>query len=224
MLQIDDLALDAPDGRPLLEGLHLSLEPGANLLLLGPGGSGKSQLLRVVAGTLPPRTGRVRIGGVDTWPGEGALVLVGRVRMGFVFAQGGLLSNQTLRDNVALPLRFSGIPEAEASARTAAALAHFGLEAVADRRPHAVSAGDRKLANLARVAALEPDLILLDDPLDCVEAADRPGVLDLIRSWAGDPARTLVLALEEPGPFVDLPARHLHLSPAPFSPSTAEPR
>ena len=222
MLRVDDLALDAPDGRPLLAGLHLALERGANLLLLGPGGSGKSQLLRVLAGTLPPRAGRVTVGGVGTWPGEGVLALAGRLRLGFVFAQGGLLSNQTLRDNVALPLRFAGVPEAEAAARTDRALARFGLETVADRRPHAVNAGNRKLANLARVAALEPDLILVDDPLEGVEAADRPGVLDLIRGWAADPACTLVLALEEPGPFADLPARRLHLSAAGLPPSASE--
>ncbi len=224
MIQIDDLALDAPDGRPLLAGLHLSLERGADLLLLGPGGSGKSQFLRVLAGTLPPRAGRVRVGGVDTWPGAGVLALVGHLRLGFVFAQGGLLSNQTLRDNVALPLRFAGVPEAEAAARTSAALARFGLTSVADGRPHAVSAGDRKLANLARVAALEPELILLDDPLEGVESDDRPGVLDLIRGWAEDPARTVVLALEEPGPFAGLPARRLHLSSNHLSPSAEEPR
>jgi len=222
MIQIDDLALDAPDGQPLLTGLHLSLERGANLLLLGPGGSGKSQLLRVLAGTLPPRAGRLRIGGVDTWPGEGALALVGRLRLGLVFAQGGLLSNQTLWDNVALPLRFAGLPDVVE--RTASALARFGLASVADRRPHAVSAGDRKLANLARVAALEPDLILLDDPMEGLEVDDHPTVLGLIRGWAEDPARTVVLALEGPGPFADLPARRLHLSPAHPSPTAAEPR
>lgn len=213
MLHVDDLALDAPDGRPLLAGLHLALEPGGNLLLMGPGGCGKSLLLRVLAGTLPPRTGRVRVGGVDTWPGEGALALAGRVRTGFVFAQGGLLSNQTLRDNVALPLRFAGIPAAGAGARADAALERFGLGGVADRRPHAVSACHRKLANLARVEALQPELILVDDPLEGIEAADRAQVMDTLRAWAADPARTLVVALEEPGPFGDLPARRLHLSP-----------
>lgn len=222
MILVDDLALDAPDGRPLLAGLHLSLEPGANLLVLGPGGCGKSQLLRALAGTLPPRSGRVRLGGVALWPGEGALALAGRVRLGFVSAQGGLLSNQSLRDNVTLPLRFAGVPAGEAAARADRALARFGLEAVAGRRPHAVSAGDRKLASYARVAALEPDLVLLDDPLEGVEAGDRPAVLALIQGWAEDPARTLVLALEEPGSFAGLPARRLHLAPGGLAPSVPE--
>lgn len=224
MIRLDDLALDAPDGRPLLGGLHLALEPGANLLVLGPGGSGKSQLLRALAGVLRPRAGRVRLGGVALWPGEGALALAGRVRLGFVPAQGGLLSNQTLRANLMLPLRFGGLPEAEAAARTDRALAHFGLGAAAGLRPHAVSAGDRKLAAFARAAALEPDLVLLDDPLEGVAAESLPAVLDLVRAWAADPARTLVLALEAPGPFADLPAQRLHLvPPAPIPPPPEAP-
>ncbi len=221
MIRVDGLDLDAPDGRPLLADLHLEVGTGANLLLLGPGGCGKSQLLRVMAGTLPPRAGQVRIGGVAAWPGEGALALAGRVRMGFVFAQGGLLSNQTLRDNIALPLRFAGLPSAEALARADAALGRFGLAGVADRRPHAASACQRKLANLARVEALQPELVLVDDPLEGIEAPERPEVVDLVHAWAADPRRTLVVALEEPGPFGDLDARHLHLSPP--SP-VAEPR
>ena len=222
MLLADDLVLDAPEGGPLLSGLHLSLEAGANLLVLGPGGCGKSQLLRALAGILRPRGGRVSLGGVEIWPGEGVLALAGRVRLGFVFAQGGRLSNQTQRDNVTLPLRFGGVSTDEAGARADRALARFGLEAVAGRRPHAVSAGDRKLAGFARAAAVEPDLILLDDPLEGVEAGDRPGVLALIQGWAADPARTLVLALEEPGPFAGLPARRLHLTPGGLSPSIPE--
>lgn len=222
MLLVDDLALDAPDGRPLFAGLHLSLESGANLLVLGPGGCGKSQFLRALAGTLQPRAGRVRLGGVAVWPGEGALALAGRVRLGFVFAQGGLLSNQTLRDNVTLPLRFAGMTEAEAAVRADQALARFGLEAVADRRPHAVSAGDRKLASFARVVALDPALVLLDDPLEGVETGDRSTVLDLVQAWAMDPARTLVLAQEEPGSFAGLPARRLHLAPGDATSSVPE--
>jgi ABC-type lipoprotein export system ATPase subunit len=217
MIQVNDLSLEAPDGRLLLEGLTLELGVGENLLLLGASGSGKSQLLRVLAGTVPPRSGRVRIRGVPSWPGEGALALTGRVRLGFVFAQGGLLSNQTLRDNVALPLRFTGRPAAEASARAEAVLQQFGLGSVAGLRPHAVTACQRKLGNLARVEALQPDLILVDDPLEGIEATERGLVHDLLRGWAADPNRTLVVALEEAGPFGDLPARRLTLS----SPSSA---
>ncbi len=213
MIQVDDLFLDAPDGRPLQQGLHLNLEPGASLLLLGPGGCGKSQLLRVLAGTVPPRAGRVRIAGVQIWPGEGALALAGRVRAGFVFAQGGLLSNQSLRDNVALPLRFAGTPPAEVRIRAEAALDRFGLLSVAGLRPHAVSACQRKLANVARVEALQPEVLLVDDPLEGVETADHPLVAGWLRGWIQDAARTLVVALEEAGDFGDLPVRRLHLSP-----------
>ena len=213
MLRVENLSLEAPDGRPLVEGLTIALEPGQNLLVLGPGGSGKSQLLRVLAGTQAPRAGRVGLGDQVLWPGAGALALAGRVRLAFVFAQGGLLSNQTLRQNVALPLRFGG--QTDASARTDAALARFGLRDVAACRPHAMSACERKLANLARAWALEPRMVLVDDPLEGVEAAHRPVVLDTLHAWAQDAGCILVVAAEDPGPFTGLPLPSLVLSPPP---------
>jgi ABC-type transporter Mla maintaining outer membrane lipid asymmetry ATPase subunit MlaF len=214
MIEVHDLALDAPDGRLLLEGLELTVPRGGNQLVTGPSGSGKSRLLKVVAGTERPARGRVRIGGRDIWPGGGVLALIGQVRMGFAFASGGLLSNLSLRENMALPLRFLGMPEAQVAHRTEHALAHLDLQAVADLRPHAVSASARRHANLARVLALEPELILLDDPLEGLDAADRVIVQDLIRVWGADSSCTLVIAAEEADAFTGLEAALLQLSHA----------
>lgn len=202
MLKVRGLACDLPDGRPLVEGLDLDLPPGRNLLVAGAGGTGRGHLLRVLAGTERPRAGAVEIAGIPVWPGEGALGLAGRVRMGFAFAAGGLLSNLSLVDNVALPLRFLGLPRAEAARRVGEALARLGLEPVAGLRPHAVSAAARKHANLARVLALDPALILLDGPLEGLDATDRDLALGLITGWAQDSGRTLLLAMER----TDLPS------------------
>jgi ABC-type transporter Mla maintaining outer membrane lipid asymmetry ATPase subunit MlaF len=212
MIHLRDLALDAPDGRLLLEGLNLTVPKGGNHLVTGPSGSGKSRLLKVAAGTERPRRGQVRVGGWDIWPGDGALTLAGRVRVGFAFASGGLLSNLSLWENVALPLRFLGLPPAEVRARVEAALERLGLQTVAEIRPHAVSVPARKHANLARVLALEPELALLDDPLGGLEAADRAIALDLIQAWAANPSCTLVIAAEEAEAFSRLEAERLRLS------------
>ena len=110
MIQASDLALHAPDGRRLLEGLELAVPRGGNLLLTGPSGCGKSRLLKVLAGTERPARGQVRVGGREVWPVGGVLALVGHLRLGFAFASGGLLSNLSLRENIALPLRFLGLP------------------------------------------------------------------------------------------------------------------
>ena len=217
MIDVRDLALDAPDGRLLLEGLDLAVPRGGHLLVSGPSGCGKTRLLRVLAGTERPARGQVRIGGREVWPGGGVLALDGHVRLGFAFASGGLLSNLSLRDNVALPLRYLGLPAQEQERRTGEALERLELTAVAGLRPHAVSASARKHANLARVLALEPELILLDDPLEGLDAADRAIAQELIQAWSADPSRTLVIAAEEADLFSYLEAARLQLSAAPMS-------
>jgi ABC-type transporter Mla maintaining outer membrane lipid asymmetry ATPase subunit MlaF len=217
MIDVRDLVLQAPDGRLLLEGLDLMVPRGGNLLLSGPSGGGKSGLLRVIAGTERPARGQVRVGGREVWPGGGVLALAGHVRMGFAFPSGGLLSNLSLRENLVLPLKFLGVPGAELERRAEGALARLNLQAVAGLRPHAVSASARRQANLARVLALDPELILLDDPLEGLDAADRALALRLIHAWAADRACTLIIAVEEVDAFSSLEATRLHLSHAPMS-------
>jgi len=211
MIDVRDLALPAPDHRLLLEHLDLAMPRGGNLLITGPSGCGKSRLLKVLAGTERPARGQVRVGGQELWPGGGVLVLARHLRLGFAFASGGLLSNLSLRDNIALPLRFLGLPAPEQQRRTEAALERLDLQAVATLRPHAVSASARKHGNLARVLALDPELILLDDPLEGLDAADRSIAQDLIQTWAADTAVTLVIAAEEAQAFSFLAAERLQL-------------
>jgi ABC-type transporter Mla maintaining outer membrane lipid asymmetry ATPase subunit MlaF len=211
MIALHDLALDAPDGRRLLEGVALVVPRGGNLLVTGPSGCGKSRLLRVLAGTERPARGAVRVGGREVWPVGGVLALIGHVRMGFAFATGGLLSNLSLRDNIALPLKFLGMADEVVQRRTDEALERMDLQAVAGLRPHAVSGSARKHANLARVLALDPELILLDDPVEGLDAADRVIAQELIQAWSADPTRTLVITAEEVDAFSSLEAARLQL-------------
>ena len=211
MIQVRELALDALDGRLLVDGLSLAVKTGGNLLVTGPSGCGKSRLLRVLAGTERPVRGRVQVGGRDVWPSGGVLALEGHLRLGFAFATGGLLSNLSLRENIALPLRFAGVPGAELERRTEGALERLELRAVAGLRPHAVSAAARKHGNLARVLALEPALILLDDPLEGLDSRDLDLARGLVQAWAADNACTLVIAAEEEHAFSYLDAERLQL-------------
>jgi ABC-type transporter Mla maintaining outer membrane lipid asymmetry ATPase subunit MlaF len=214
MIELHDLALAAPDGRLLLKELALAVPRGGRQLITGASGSGKSRLLQVIAGTEQPLRGQVAVGGRRLWPGDGALA--GAVEVGLAFARGGLLSNLSLGENLALPLRFRGLPAAEVAARVGAALDRLGLSSVAGLRPHALSASARKHGNLARVLALAPELILLDDPLEGLDSADRATALEVIRAWELDPGKTLVIAQEEPDPFAGAPWRRFAMPSPPL--------
>lgn len=193
------LALAAPDGRVILRDAALELPPGGRAWIEGPAGSGKRALLKVLAGLLPPERGEVRLGGLRIWPGEGIAALRGKLRTGFAFAQGGLLSNQTLRENLALPLRFAGRGEGEIDGEVDGLLARLGLAQAAGLRPHALGARLRKLAHLARIELLQPEAIFLSEPLADLEGPDLERGKALIRSWAADPARLILAAAEDPG-------------------------
>jgi ABC-type transporter Mla maintaining outer membrane lipid asymmetry ATPase subunit MlaF len=203
MIHLAGVALEGPQGGWLLEGLDLQVPRGGALLLTGASGRGKTRLLKVIAGVERPAQGEVSLGGRRIWPGQGALALTGHLKVGLAFAQGGLLSNLSLRENLRLPLTFLGLPAREVELRTESALERLGLGAAADLRPHAVSAAARKHGNLARVLALEPDVILLDDPLEGLDAADRSTALEAMRTWWKGPDQTLVIAQETAGPLAD---------------------
>ena len=222
-LLASDLILAAPDGRPVLAGVSLELPVGGRAWIEGAAGSGKRALLKVLAGLLRPEGGEVRLRGIRLWPGEGAAELRGRVRTGFVFAQGGLLSNQSLRENLALPLRFAGRRGAAFEREVDGVLERLGLAAQAGLRPHALGARARRLAQLARVELFAPEAVFLCEPLEDLEGPDLAVATDLIRGWAGEPSR-LILASAEHAPADLLPgARRLRLEAGRIVPEESRP-
>ena len=196
-LSASDLALRAPDGRTIFEGVSLDLPRGGRVWIEGAAGTGKRALLRTLAGLLKPERGEVRLGGCRLWPGQGAAGLRGKVRTGFVFAQGGLLSNQSLRENLALPLRFAGKRGAEPDRQVDGVLERLGLASQAALRPHALGARARRLAQLARVDLLGPEAIFLCEPFEDLEGQDLPLAAELIGAWAADPSRLILACAEE---------------------------
>jgi D-methionine transport system ATP-binding protein len=212
MIELRSVAVHSPGGRLLLDGLDLTVPKGCNLIVTGPSGSGKTELLKVLSGTDRPAGGNVSIGGCPVWPGDGALGMIGRVKLGFAFASGGLLSNLSLWENAALPLRFQGLSEREVARRVNDALGRLGLQSVARLRPHAVRLSARKHADLARILALSPDVIVLDDPMDGHDTADKAIALEVMRQWFADPQCTLVVAAEDTHPFDHMDAATLSLA------------
>ncbi|MDI6754403.1 MAG: ATP-binding cassette domain-containing protein [Thermodesulfobacteriota bacterium] len=177
------------DGRQIFQNLNFSLRRGEIYVVLGASGSGKSVLLKLFSGLLSPARGNVEIEGINLATASREALQAIRVKMGFVFQDAALISNMSIYDNVALPLRYhTGIKESEVKARVAEKMAFFEVDRQYDRSiPAQLSLGMRKRVALARALVLEPELLFLDEPASGLGAeADRLafGVLKKYREQA----------------------------------------
>src|SRR2546421_6803113 len=142
-----------------LEDVSVEVASGSLTALLGPSGSGKSTLLRVIAGLEAPDAGTVTIDGADA-----TSVAPQKRGIGFVFQHYAAFKHMSVRDNVAFGLRVRKRPRAEIRAKVDELLALVGLEGLADRYPAQLSGGQRQRMALARALAVEPRVLLLDEP------------------------------------------------------------
>lgn len=155
-----------PDGPPALDHVTARLEPGSTVFLLGNSGGGKSTFLKLAAGLLVPDEGAVRIGTLDTGRASKPQLIAYHRRSAFVFQDAGLVSNLSLYDNLALPLRYhTHLSEQDIADRILPLIRQLGLEADRHHLPSQLSRGERKLAALARAVITDPDVLFVDDPL-----------------------------------------------------------
>jgi ABC-type sulfate/molybdate transport systems ATPase subunit len=159
-------------GREVLRIDALDLAAGQRLAVLGPNGAGKTTLLRLLAAIDMPTAGSVLVDGVRTTPGAVAL----RRRIAYATQRPGLLST-SVRRNVELPLRWRRVPRPQRRAAAAAALERLGVAHLAQRPAAALSAGEAQRVNLARALALDPALLLLDEPAAALDAEARHAFL-----------------------------------------------
>jgi sulfate/thiosulfate transport system ATP-binding protein len=157
-----------------LDGVSLEIPDGSLTALLGPSGSGKSTLLRIVAGLEVPDGGRIEIGGQDVTG-----VAPQRRGIGFVFQHYAAFKHMTVRDNVAFGLTIRRRPKREVRARVDELLGVVGLSGYAERYPHQLSGGQRQRMALARALAVEPKVLLLDEPFGALDAKVRAE----LRAW-----------------------------------------
>jgi sulfate transport system ATP-binding protein len=154
--------------------VSVEIPSGSLTALLGPSGSGKSTLLRVIAGLERPDTGTVEIDGRDatTLPPQ-------RRGVGFVFQHYAAFKHMTVRENVAFGLKVARRPRAEIKARVTELLELVQLPGLADRYPSQLSGGQRQRMALARALAVEPQVLLLDEPFGALDARVRKE----LRAW-----------------------------------------
>jgi putative spermidine/putrescine transport system ATP-binding protein len=163
-------------GTVALDDLNLTIEPGELVALLGPSGCGKTTALRVIAGFEQPDSGAVLVDGKDI-----TRVPANRRDAGMVFQSYSLFPNLNARDNVAFGLRVRKVPAARRRARAEELLALVGLPEHGDRFPHQLSGGQQQRVALARALALEPRVLLLDEPLSALDAKVRVTLREEIR-------------------------------------------
>ena len=175
-----------------LDDVSLEIPDGSLTALLGPSGSGKSTLLRIIAGLEQPDSGSVVIHGDDA-----TRVPPQRRQIGFVFQHYAAFKHMTVRDNVAFGLKIRKEPKAKIRARVDELLGVVGLAGYHERYPNQLSGGQRQRMALARALAVEPRVLLLDEPFGALDAKVRAELREWLRRLHDEVHVTTVLVTHD---------------------------
>jgi len=171
VVEVENLVYAYSRQEPVLQGISFNLNRGDRVALMGATGSGKSTLLENLIGLKEPQSGEIRINGIPVQPKTLPQI---RRQIGFSFQDANdQLFMPTILEDVTFGPRNYGMSAAEASDRARKLLADFGLEAYANRSAHELSGGQRRLAALAAILALEPTILILDEPTNGLDPAWR---------------------------------------------------
>jgi len=182
------------DSKKVLDEVSFGVPKGAATIILGRSGTGKSVTLRHIVGLVRPDRGSVLVEGKDicTMSREG--LTNARRRIGFLFQNAALFDSISVGENVAFPLRrHTRLPESDIRSRAREKLAKVGLEMDFDKMPAALSGGMQKRAGLARAMALDPPLLLVDEPSAGLDPITAEEIDDLLLSQKKEAGTTLVV-------------------------------
>ncbi len=175
LVRFDEVTFQYEGRAPALAGVNLSVEPGQVVAIVGRSGAGKSTLLKLVNRLLVPTAGGVLVEGRDTrqWDPIGL-----RRRVGYVFQDVGLFPHMTIEENVAIVPRLEGWTAARMRSRAHELLSLVGLDPAvfAPRRPRELSGGQRQRVGVARALAIDPPILLMDEPFGALDPVTRAEV------------------------------------------------
>lgn len=196
MLQITDLYKSYGSKRAL-NGVHLEVAQGETLVIMGPSGCGKSTLIRCINRLTEPDAGEIILGGEKITDLDLNRLLEVRRKIGFVFQHFNLIKRLNARDNVAMALRLHGLNLEEANRRAESALQKVGLGHKLDERPDELSGGEQQRVGIARALALEPEIMLWDEPTASLDPILVGEVIEVMEELVREGKTTMVIVTHE---------------------------
>lgn len=182
-----------------VDGVDLLISRGEFLSIMGRSGSGKSTVLHLIGCLDRPTEGAVLIDGVNVSRlATGKLPRIRREKIGFVFQQHNLVPVLTAEENVALPLRYSGVGTSARRERARAALATVGLEDRMHHRPAELSGGQMQRIAIARALVTEPAIVLADEPTGSLDSQTAGAVIGLMRRLNDERGQTFIIVTHDP--------------------------
>jgi len=183
----------------VLKDLHLKVEKGEFLALMGPSGSGKSTLLNLIGGLDRPSAGTVSIAGEHVDQLSDRRLAAWRARhVGFVFQLYNLLPVLTAERNIELPLLLTHLSKAQRKQHVDAALALVGLSHRAKHYPRTLSGGEQQRVGIARAVVTDPTLLLCDEPTGDLDRKSGDEILDLLQALNRQHGKTIIMVTHDP--------------------------
>ncbi len=168
--------------RPVLRHINLQIPQGCLYGLIGPGASGKSVLLKCLAGLVRPRSGEVRVLGKDVTKLDEQGLSALRQHMGMLFQNNALFDFMTVAENIAFPLRQRGAADPQIVERVGERLARVGLSGFEERLPARLSGGQKKRVGVARATVAAAEVVLYDEPAAGLDPVTSQRIFDLLRA------------------------------------------